>query len=106
MAFTSIMFENPHTGAIKEAPVGFSWTTFFFGFFPALFRGDWKWAVIQLLIALVTAGLSGLVFMFIYNKLYIKELIGSGYKAKSITSGKMEFAEGKLGIQIPQLESV
>ena len=105
MAFTSIMFENPHTGAIKEAPVGFSWTTLFFGFFPALFRGDWKWAIIQLLIALFTAGLSGLVFMFIYNKLYIEELIGSGYKAKSISSGDMNFAAGKLGIQIPQLES-
>ena len=104
MAFTSIMFENPHTGAIKEAPVGFSWTTFFFGFFPALFRGDWKWAVIQLLLALITFGLSWLVFVFIYNKLYIKDLIGSGYKAKSISNGDMSFASGKLGFKIPQLE--
>jgi hypothetical protein len=32
MAYTSIMFENPNTGAIKEAPVGFSWTTLFLGF--------------------------------------------------------------------------
>jgi len=39
MAFTSIMFENPNTGVIKGAPVGFSWMTFFFVLFPALFRG-------------------------------------------------------------------
>jgi hypothetical protein len=105
VAYTSIMFENPNTGAIKEAPVGFSWTTLFFSFFPALFRGDWKWAVIILILSLITYGLSGLLFMFIYNKLYIKDLIGSGFKARSIASGDMDFAAGKLGIQIPRLES-
>ena len=105
MAYTSIMFENPNTGAIKEAPVGFSWTVLFFGCFPPLFRGDWKWAIIMLILALITFGASGLVFMFIYKKLYIKDLIGSGFKAKSIASGNMDFAAGKLGMQIPRMES-
>jgi len=104
MAYTSIIFENPKTGGIKEAPVGFSWTTGIFGFFPALFRGDWKWAAIQLFFMLITGGLSGLVFMFIYNKLYIKDLVGFGFKARSIGSGDMDFASGKLGIEIPRLE--
>lgn len=104
MAFTSIVFKNPNTGAMKIAPVGFSWTTLFFGFFPALFRGDWKWAIIQFLLALLTWGLSGLVFMFIYNKLYIKDLIGAGFKAQSIASGDMSFASAKVGMQIPTLE--
>jgi hypothetical protein len=104
MAFTSIIFKNPNTGAMKEAPVGFSWTTFFFSFFPALFRGDWKWAIIQFIIAMITFGLSGFVFMFIYNKLYIKDLIGSGYKAQSIANGDMNFASAKIGMQIPMLE--
>ena len=105
MAYTSIMFENPHTGAIKEAPVGFSWTVFFFGFFPPLFRGDWKWAVITFILAMITFGLSSIVFMFIYNKLYIKDLIGSGFKAKSIGSGEMDDASSKIGIKIPMLEA-
>ena len=105
MAYTSIIFKNSNTGGIKEAPVGFSWTTFFFGFFPALFRGDWKWAVIQFIIAMITMGLSNLVFMFIYNKMYIKDLIGSGYKAQSIASGDMNYAAAKIGMEIPMLEA-
>lgn len=105
MAYTSIIFKNPLTGAMKEAPVGFSWTTFFFGFFPAVFRGDWKFALVQLLIGSITLGLSNIVFAFIYNKLYIKELIGAGFKAQSIASGDMNFASAKIGMQIPQLEA-
>ena len=104
MAYTIITFENPNTGHVKEAPVGFSWTVLFFGFFPPLFRGDWKWGVIMFLLALITFGLSGLVFMFIYNKLYIKDLIGSGFKAKSVESGTMDEVSGKLGVTLPVLE--
>jgi hypothetical protein len=102
MAFTTITFKNPMTGQMKLAPIGFSWTTFFFGFFPALFRGDWKWAVIQLLIALMTAGLSNLVFCFMYNSLFVKDLIGAGYQATP-GSGNLDFASAKIGMQIPVL---
>jgi hypothetical protein len=42
--------ENPNTGIIKKAPVGISYTTLFFGGFPALFRGDLMWFLIQVLI--------------------------------------------------------
>lgn len=38
-----VMLKNENTGQIKQAKIGFSWTVFFFGFFPAIFRGDWKW---------------------------------------------------------------
>lgn len=76
------------SGGLKTVKVGFSWTTFFFGFFPALFRGDLKWATIMFITALVfgifTFGLGawipGIIFSFIYNKMYIKELLEKGYR--------------------------
>lgn len=75
------------SGLSKTVKVGFSWTTFFFGFFPALFRGDLKWAAIMFIAALAAgsftlgfgAWIPGLIFSFIYNKIYIKELIEKGY---------------------------
>lgn len=66
-------------GLIREAKIGFSWTTFFFGAFVPIFRGDWKWFLIQLLVACLTWGISNLVFCFIYNKIYIKDLLEKGY---------------------------
>jgi len=75
-------------GGLKEVKIGFSWTTFFFGFFPALFRGDLKWAAIMFIAAVAvgifTLGLGawipGIIFSFIYNKMYIKELLEKGYR--------------------------
>lgn len=105
MAYTNIVFKNPHSGAMREAPVGFSWTVFFFGCFPAAFRGDWKWFFIMFVLALCTFNLSSVIFMFIYNKLYIKSLIGDGYKAVSIGSGDMNAASAKIGMQIPMVDA-
>lgn len=74
-------------GVSKNVKVGFSWTTFFFGFFPALIRGDLKWAIIMLILS-VTVGIftigfgawiPGIIFSFVYNKIYIKELLEKGY---------------------------
>lgn len=79
MAYDIIHFRHPMTGQIREAPVGFSWTCLFFSFLPAFFRSDWKWGFIMFFIAAMTGGLSGLVFMFIYNRLYMKELVNDGF---------------------------
>jgi len=100
-----LVMENPNTGIIKKAPVGFSWTTFFFGALPALFRGDMKWFFIQLLIAMFTCGLSAIVFMFIYNKIFIKKLLEKGYKVRDVEGGTLEVARQKLGINLPKFET-
>lgn len=66
---------------LKECPVGFSWTTFFFGPFVPLTRGDLKWFVIMLIFAITIIGwVAMFVFCFKYNKLYIKDCLEKGYK--------------------------
>ncbi len=87
---TKISLKHTHSGVIKPAPIGFSWTTFFFGGFPALLRGDLKWAVIMWIIwlsglglSLLTFGITSLVFGIvlgvIYNKRYVVERMEEGY---------------------------
>lgn len=79
---------NRATGQHVNTKLGFSWTTLFFGFFPALFRGDYKWALIIVLIELALGsftfgggtGVALIVFGFLYNRLYINELISQGYE--------------------------
>jgi hypothetical protein len=39
-----------------------------------------------------------LVFTFIYNKLYIKDLISEGYRVKSVENGTIAELEKELGI--------
>jgi len=97
MAFATVNLEK--SGLTKQAPVGFSWTTLFFGVFPALFRGDFKWTLIMLLAALFTAGLAWLVFPFIYNRLYITSMIEGGYKIKNYTGNKAQI-ESKLSMKL------
>ena len=101
MAFSTLNLKHPEYEVVKQAPVGFSWTVFFFGFFPPLFRGDWKWGIIILVAALCTFGISTLVFMFIYNKLYVKSLLDSGYTSVD-SDDVLNPIEAKLGMKIPR----
>jgi len=50
-------------------------------------------------------GLTGLVFKLIYNKLYIKDLIGYGFKVKSVGMGTVDQMTQKLDISLPMLEA-
>lgn len=103
MAFTTMILENPRTGKIKRAPVGFSWTVLFFGCLPAIFRGDWKWALLMTLLITATFGLGWFVFMFKYNKLYITDLIRAGYQVKAVELGTVSQVSQKLGMHLPIL---
>ena len=102
-AMTTIKLKNETTGQYKEAPVGFSWTTFFFGFFPALFRGDWKHALIMFVFAIPTMGIINLVYCFKYNKFYVHDLVGKGFKAV-MTKEEAEFMSARVGVPLPILQ--
>jgi len=101
MAYATITLKNPQTSITRQAPIGFSWTVLLFNFLPPLFRSDWKWAIIMFIIALLTWGLSAVLFAFIYNKLYLKDLIQAGFKAKSVEHGSVGKIARKLKLDIP-----
>lgn len=84
MKVTLRHFQSGHEIRTKK---GFSWTTFFFGFFVPLLRGDIKWFFIMLITNLIVAAITygvGLivtwvVFAAIYNKQYINDCGKKGY---------------------------
>lgn len=84
-----ITLVHPETRQVKLAKIGFSWTVLCFNFFPPLFRGDWKWGAIMFGCTILTGNISALVFMFIYNKLYINELLSKGYQANNEISRQL-----------------
>jgi hypothetical protein len=78
MAYATVLMSNGVE--IKKAPIGFSWTTFFFGGWVGLLRQDWLKGSIILVGGLCTYGIVGVVAAFFYNKLYIKGLFDQGYR--------------------------
>lgn len=82
-----ITLMNKETGVTKECTTGYSWTTFFFGLFVPLIRGDLKWAIIMFALSFlagsITFGIGGFfvgpIFAFFYNKIYIKDLMAHGF---------------------------
>ena len=101
MASGNINLKHPTFTVIKSCPVGFSFTTLFFGGFPALFRGDIKWGAIQILLQMLTLGLSAVVFSFMYNKLYIGSLLDEGYTSDD-SENILSMHEGAIGRKIPR----
>jgi hypothetical protein len=104
-----VMLRNPTTGLLKTGYVGFSWTTFFFGMFPALFRGDFLTFIgafaVLLILGILTAGIgSGIamfVWAFLYNRYYTRRLLERGYLLND-SPGINAYATLKLGISQPQ----
>lgn len=67
-------------GISKIVPVGFSWTTLFFGFFVPLFRGDVIWFVIMLALTILSLGFIQFILCFFYNRIYTSKYINDGWR--------------------------
>ena len=74
-----VQFKND-VGINREVKVGFSWTSFFFGGFPFLFRGMPVHGIGWIFLALITFGISNLVICFIINKQTAVHYLENGYR--------------------------
>jgi len=97
-----LILEHPHSGIIKQAPVGYSWTTLLFPSLPALFRGDFKGFLLQAILNCLLIPI--LIFPSIYNKQYIQKLLSAGFRVRSTEGISLEEARQKLGINLPGIE--
>ena len=93
-----IKLKHKDTGAYKEAPLGFSWTSFFLGFWVPVFRGDIKWFIIGLIVSLLTFGVGYFLICFIYNKRYIIDLLEKGYIPVDDKSKRALIAKGLIHV--------
>lgn len=66
-------------GVIKHIKVGYSWTTFFFGFWVPAIRGQWSDFAIIFLSAVPTVGILPFIWTFKINKRYCHHLLERGY---------------------------
>ena len=101
----AIQLKHPQTGIRKTGFTGFSWTSFFFGGFPALIRGDIGYGLAILLGGCLAGAISfgtlwflvSVVWAAIYNKHYTQRLLQAGYQFDD-SANRVEEAKRSLGI--------
>lgn len=79
---TPVVMHHPTNPLSRTAYEGFSWTTFFWGPFPALFRGDGVGILIGVglvALSLVVPILPFLVWAFFYNRNHVDRLVANGW---------------------------
>lgn len=102
---TTVKMKHKESGLVKNGFYGFSWTTLFFGMFPALFRGDFitfiggfaVLAIVGFFTLGIGAAIAMLVWAFLYNKYYTRKLLERGYAFDDADTVVAE-AKMKLGV--------
>lgn len=94
---TVVMMKHPQTGLVQKGFFGFSWTTFFFGGWPAIFRGDIVVGVMFIVLQFFTFGIASIIWAFLYNKSYTRKLLEKGYQFAD-GEGVVSLAKMKLGV--------
>ena len=74
---------HPVNNHPEKIYTGFSWPCFFFGPFWYLYKGIWGWALICWVTAMLTWGISVVIFPFFANKTHQDSLLKKGYLSKN-----------------------
>jgi|TARA_B110000263_G_C15137912_1_gene431969 hypothetical protein len=74
-----IRLKHNESGLTKIGCYGFSWTYLCFGPFVPMFRGELGVGALHILFALFSAGISNIIFAFIYNKQYLRRQLENGW---------------------------
>ena len=88
---------HKESGLVKKGYLGYSWSYLFFGWFVPIFRGELGVGLLDLAITLFSAGLSQLIFPFIYNRQHMTRLLLSGWQLDT-QDPRYEWAKIKLNI--------
>ncbi|MDA8663203.1 hypothetical protein N9L73_06820 [Luminiphilus sp.] len=93
-----VKFRND-MGINRQVKVGFSWTSFFFGGFPFLFRGMPLHGLGWIFLAIITFGISNLILSFIINKQTAVYYLENGYKPEG---PNWDVAASKWDVSLPE----
>jgi hypothetical protein len=88
-----IELKNIYNQTIKKVPIGYSWLSLVFLFLVPLFRKDWEWFFTYFLVTIFTLGIAIPIIAYMYNKIYIYNLIKTGYIASNQKSGELLFSK-------------
>ena len=93
----SVRIIHLNSGLAKNGYVGYSWTYLVFGWFVPMFRGELGIGVLHFAFTLISAGLSQLIFPFIYNRQYMTRMLTSGCQLDS-SDPNYDLAKHKLNV--------
>lgn len=102
-----------HPGNRKSVDIykGFSWPCLFLGPIWFIIKGLWLWAILSIILTLITFGLSFLAFPFLANGLYVKKLRSQGYlseeeikEGQASQAGTSAALNSSLGMGVPPVQ--
>lgn len=126
MSHSKLILKNDR-GIVKRAPIGYSWTTLFFGWFVPIIRMDVKNFLIMFVIWVMTCvfifleeqypgdgffatsslllmAVSFLIIPFIYNRMYLHDLLSNGYEIVGKRSRyTIRELEQMIGVEAPNV---
>lgn len=80
MAHAIIHLKHPDLDLESQSPVGFSWTTLFFGFILFAYRQDWILAWCSLFVTFVLGPVPNIILCWCYNRWYLNRKLRAGYQ--------------------------